>query len=176
MSGQSLRSLQLAIDRKPMSYASMGELITETTRMTIGVAASPHLFRVAAATTLAIRAGDKPHAGSAVLHHGPYGPIGRRASARASLSLPSIRDIGTVRICLMSRQVSFAPESRHGSKFETGPLSTNERRQVLSRSPCQLGEDSTRLLDDRSRLFVIVRDDLFRIISVRLGSLAELWV
>ena len=36
----------------------MGELITETTEMTIGVAVSPHLFRTAAVTTLAIRAGD----------------------------------------------------------------------------------------------------------------------
>ena len=56
-------ALWLAMDGKPMSYASMGELITETTRMTIGIAVSPHLFRTAAVTTLAIRAGDKPHAG-----------------------------------------------------------------------------------------------------------------
>ena len=39
--------------------------------MTIGIAVSPHLFRTAAVTTLATRAGDKPHAGSALLHHGP---------------------------------------------------------------------------------------------------------
>jgi site-specific recombinase XerD len=32
--------LWLAMDGKPMSYTSMGELITETTRMTIGVAVS----------------------------------------------------------------------------------------------------------------------------------------
>ena len=68
-------ALWLAMDGKPMSYASMGELITETTRMTIGVAVSPHLFRTAAVTTLAIRAGDKPHAGSALLHHGPNAPV-----------------------------------------------------------------------------------------------------
>ena len=81
----------------------MGELITETTRMTIGVAVSPHLFRVAAATTLAIRAGVKPHAGSAVLHRGPYGPTQEyynraSSSARASLSLRLIIDIDTSRI------------------------------------------------------------------------------
>jgi site-specific recombinase XerD len=67
-------ALWLAIDGKPMSYASMAELIPETTRMTIGVAISPHLFRTAGVTTLATRAGDKPHAGSALLHHGPNGP------------------------------------------------------------------------------------------------------
>jgi site-specific recombinase XerD len=64
----------LAINGEAMSYASMGELITETTEKTIGVAVSPHLFRTAAVTTLAIRAGDNPHAGSALLHHKPNGP------------------------------------------------------------------------------------------------------
>jgi site-specific recombinase XerD len=77
-------ALWLAMDGKPMSYASMGELITETTRMTIGVAVSPHLFRTAAVTTLAIRAGDKPHAGSALLHHGPNGPVTQENYNRAS--------------------------------------------------------------------------------------------
>jgi site-specific recombinase XerD len=77
-------ALWLAMDGKPMSYASMGELITETTRMTIGIAVSPHLFRTAAVTTLAIRAGDKPHAGSAVLHHGPNGPVTQEYYNRAS--------------------------------------------------------------------------------------------
>jgi integrase/recombinase XerD len=72
------------MDGKPMSYASMGELITETTRMTIGVAISPHLFRTAAVTTLATRAGDKPHAGSAILHHGPNGPVAQENYNRAS--------------------------------------------------------------------------------------------
>ena len=67
-------ALWFAINGKPMSYASMGELIAETTRITIGVAVSPHLFRTAGVTTLATRAGDKPHAGSALLHHGPTVP------------------------------------------------------------------------------------------------------
>ena len=53
-------ALWLAMDGKSMSYASMGELITETTRMTIGAAVSPHLFRTAAVTMLATRAGDHP--------------------------------------------------------------------------------------------------------------------
>jgi hypothetical protein len=73
----------LTIDGKPMSYASMAELIPETTRMTIGIPVSPHLFRTAAVTTLATRAGDKPHAGSALLHHRP-GPVTQENYNRAS--------------------------------------------------------------------------------------------
>jgi integrase len=86
-------ALWLGINREPMSYATMGELITETTRMTLGVAISPHLFRTAAATTLAIRAGDKPHAGSAILHHGPDGPqenYNRASCITAGMSLAAI--------------------------------------------------------------------------------------
>jgi hypothetical protein len=51
--------LWFAINGKPMSYASMGDLIIETTRMTIGIAVSPHLFRTAGVTTLATHAGNK---------------------------------------------------------------------------------------------------------------------
>jgi hypothetical protein len=57
-----------------MSYASTGELITETSGMTVGVHVNPHLFRTAGVTTLATGAGNKPHAGSALLHHWP-GPV-----------------------------------------------------------------------------------------------------
>jgi site-specific recombinase XerD len=73
----------LAMDGEPMSYASMAELIPETTRMTIGVAVNPHLFRTAAVTTLATRAGNKPHAGSAILHHQP-GPVTQENYNRAT--------------------------------------------------------------------------------------------
>jgi site-specific recombinase XerD len=76
-------ALWLAINGKPMSYASMGELITETTRMTIGVAVNPHLFRTAAVTTLATRAAHKPHSGGALLHHRP-GPVTQENYNRAS--------------------------------------------------------------------------------------------
>ena len=76
-------ALWLAMDGTPMSYASTGELITETTRMTVGVPVSPHLFRTAGVTTLATRAGDKPHAGSALLHHKP-GPVAQEHYNRAS--------------------------------------------------------------------------------------------
>ena len=86
-------ALWFAINGKPMSYASMGELIAETTRMTIGVAISPHLFRTAGVTTLATRAGDKPHAGSALLHHGPRGPqedYNRASCLNAGKSLAAV--------------------------------------------------------------------------------------
>jgi len=76
-------ALWIAINGKSMNYASIAELISETTRMTTGVGVSPHLFRTAAVTTLATRAGDKPHAGSALLHHRP-GPVTQENYNRAS--------------------------------------------------------------------------------------------
>ena len=76
-------ALWLAMDNKPMSYATFGELITETTRRILGVPVSPHLFRTAGVTTLATRAGDKPHAGGALLHHQP-GPVTQEHYNRAS--------------------------------------------------------------------------------------------
>ena len=76
-------ALWMAMDGKPMSYASVGELITETARMTVGVKVTPHLFRTAGVTTLATRAGDNPHAGSALLHHRP-GPVTQENYNRAS--------------------------------------------------------------------------------------------
>jgi site-specific recombinase XerD len=79
----SSNALWMAMNGKPMSYASMGELITETTRMTVGVKVNPHLFRTAGVTTLATRAGDNPHAGSALLHHRP-GPVTQQNYNRAS--------------------------------------------------------------------------------------------
>jgi site-specific recombinase XerD len=76
-------ALWIAMPGTPMSYASMGELITETTRMTVGVNVNPHLFRTAGVSTLATRAGDHPHAGSALLHHRP-GPVNQENYNRAS--------------------------------------------------------------------------------------------
>jgi integrase len=54
---------------KPMTDASVGEVVTETTRSTVGVKLSPHLFRAAAASTAALYGGSTPHLGSALLHH-----------------------------------------------------------------------------------------------------------
>jgi hypothetical protein len=64
-------ALWMAMDGKPMSCASIAETIPETTETTTGVRVSPHLFRTAGVTTLATHAGDKPHAGGALLHHRP---------------------------------------------------------------------------------------------------------
>jgi site-specific recombinase XerD len=76
-------ALWLAINGKPMSYASIAEMIPETTDTTIGIKVNPHLFRTAGVTTLATRAGDKPHAGSALLHH-RRGPVTQENYNRAS--------------------------------------------------------------------------------------------
>ncbi len=76
-------ALWLAMNGEPMSYASVAELIPETTRITVGVSVNPHMFRTAAATTLASRAGNRPHAGSALLHHRP-GPVTQESYNRAS--------------------------------------------------------------------------------------------
>jgi integrase len=54
---------------KPMTYASVGEAVTETTLSTIGVKLNPHLFRTAAASTAALYGGSTPYLGSALLHH-----------------------------------------------------------------------------------------------------------
>jgi site-specific recombinase XerD len=77
-------ALWLAINGKPLKYASIADLIPEITRMAVGVMVNPHLFRTAGVTTLATRAGDKPHAGSALLHHGPGGPATQENYNRAS--------------------------------------------------------------------------------------------
>jgi site-specific recombinase XerD len=108
-------ALWLATNAKPMSYASMGELITEITRITIGIPVNPHLFRTAAATTLAIRAGDKPHAGSALLHHRP-GPVmqenyNRASCVTAGKSLGAINQVYRRRVSAVSRDgPTIAPQ------------------------------------------------------------------
>jgi integrase len=86
--------LWMAMDGKPMSSASVAETIPETTETTIGVRVSPHLFRTAGVTTLATRAGDKPHAGSALLHH-RRGPGAQENYNRASCisAGKSLRDV-----------------------------------------------------------------------------------
>jgi integrase len=77
-------SFWLAINGEPLTYASIADLIPEITRMAVGIAVNPHLFRTAGVTTLATRAGDKPHAGSALLHHGPNGAVTQEHYNRAS--------------------------------------------------------------------------------------------
>ena len=53
----------------PLSYGGVERIITETTYQLLDVAISPHLFRVAAATTAALHAPQSPHLGSALLQH-----------------------------------------------------------------------------------------------------------
>jgi site-specific recombinase XerD len=56
-------------DGNPMTYNGVARAITETTRSTVGVAVSPHLFRTATASSAAIHGGANPHLASALLHH-----------------------------------------------------------------------------------------------------------
>ncbi len=53
----------------PMSYDGIERAISETTRSTIGVDVSPHLFHISGASTAAVHGGHVPHLGSALLHH-----------------------------------------------------------------------------------------------------------
>ena len=52
-----------------MNYCAVERAITESTRTTLGVAVSPHLFRSCAATAIYTHAGDNPNLASAVLQH-----------------------------------------------------------------------------------------------------------
>jgi integrase len=56
-------------DGRPLTYHAVADLIERTTRTTIGVGVSPHMFRTAAASSAAVHAEDNPYLGSAVLHH-----------------------------------------------------------------------------------------------------------
>jgi len=53
----------------PLKYGSVAMVVTETTRMTLGVPISPHLFRNAAATSAALHASKSPHLATALLAH-----------------------------------------------------------------------------------------------------------
>jgi integrase len=56
-------------DGEPMSYDGVARALTETTRSTVGVAVSPHLFRTSIASSAAIHGDANPHLASALLHH-----------------------------------------------------------------------------------------------------------
>jgi integrase len=67
---QSTRALWLSSnDGASMSYDGVERVLTETTRTTVGIAVSPHLFRTAIASSAAIHGGANPHLASALLHH-----------------------------------------------------------------------------------------------------------
>jgi integrase len=72
LAGQSRASNALWLssnDGRPMTYHAVGDLIERTTRTSIGVGVSPHMFRTAAASSAAVHATHNPYLGSAVLHH-----------------------------------------------------------------------------------------------------------
>jgi integrase len=56
-------------DGKAMTYNAVERVIKRTTLAAVGVDVSPHLFRTAAASTVAVRAGGNPRLASALLHH-----------------------------------------------------------------------------------------------------------
>ena len=67
---QSSKALWLSSnDGASLSYHGVERLLTETTRATVGIAVSPHLFRTAIASSAAIHGGANPHLASALLHH-----------------------------------------------------------------------------------------------------------
>ena len=53
----------------PLSDKEVAHVIRQSTRSTVGVAVSPHLFRTSAASSAAILSGENPNLGSALLHH-----------------------------------------------------------------------------------------------------------
>ncbi|QIG47577.1 site-specific integrase [Nordella sp. HKS 07] len=52
-----------------LSYKGCAQVVTETTRTTLGIAVSPHLMRSCAASTAYLHAGDDPDLASGLLQH-----------------------------------------------------------------------------------------------------------
>jgi len=52
-----------------LGYSAVERIVTETTRLTLGIPISPHLFRTCGASTAYMLAGDMPHLASALLNH-----------------------------------------------------------------------------------------------------------
>jgi integrase len=81
-------------DGSPMTYDGVARAVTETTRSTVGVVVSPHLFRTAIASSAAIHGGANPHLASALLHHTDHrvteAHYNRASSISAGESLRSI--------------------------------------------------------------------------------------
>jgi hypothetical protein len=53
---------------RPMSICGVEDVISKTTLAAVGIKVSPHLFRTAGVSTVAVYAGNNPHLGSALLH------------------------------------------------------------------------------------------------------------
>jgi integrase len=81
-------------DGNPMTYDGVARAITDTTRSTVGVPVSPHLFRTSGASSAAIHGGAKPHLASALLHHTDHGVTEAHYNRASSLSAAkSFREI-----------------------------------------------------------------------------------
>jgi integrase len=81
-------------DGASMSYAGVERVLTETTRTTVGIAVSPHLFRTAIASSAAIHGGANPHLASALLHHTDHRVTEEHYNRASSLSAAeSLRNI-----------------------------------------------------------------------------------
>jgi integrase len=93
--GQSTTGLWLSSnDGASMSYAGVERVLTETTRTTVGVAVSPHLFRTATASSAAIHGGANPHLASALLHHTDHRVTEQHYNRASSVSAgESLRNI-----------------------------------------------------------------------------------
>jgi len=89
-------TLWLVMTGEPMSQCFVGEVITETTRSTLGVPINPHMFRTNAATTAAIHAGHQPNLGSTVLHH-THGTVTQESYNRSTCITASRALSGVVR-------------------------------------------------------------------------------
>jgi len=68
-STESISALWVGQLGAPLTYNAVERLITETTRMALGVPVNPHRFRKAAATSAALHSAHSPHLGSALLQH-----------------------------------------------------------------------------------------------------------
>jgi integrase len=81
-------------DSVSMSYAGVERVLTETTRTTVGIAVSPHLFRTAIASSAAIHGGANPYLASALLHHTDYRVTEEHYTRASSISAgESLRSI-----------------------------------------------------------------------------------
>jgi site-specific recombinase XerD len=73
-------------DGATMTYKAVERVITETTRSTVGVAVSPHLFRTSIASGAAMHGGANPHLASALAHHTDHRVTEKHYNRASSLS------------------------------------------------------------------------------------------
>ena len=81
-------------DGAPMTYDGVARAVTETTRSTVGVAVSPHLFRTSIASSAAMHGGANPHLASGLLHHTDHRVTEEHYNRASSISAgESLRNI-----------------------------------------------------------------------------------